>query len=223
MQCVTNLASICGTCSAIVRNFSYVYTRLYSIMVKTAPILFVCCFARAEKLTRRSNVILETLRSVSCSRNVHPFTEPEVYCGVNRTPQWAPYFPKQVSSHLITLTLSYHPFTFVNLQLDAQNSYLFTYNTYIKILLCFDHYPVHLQEAYVVTVYVQPLVSSLAGDCLVHRLRKVILRCIVNQPSRCPIYVLPSGSLPPNSTTKMLRTLSPTFMLCVPSVLFSLF
>jgi len=59
----------------------------------------------------------------------------------------------------------------VDLQLDAQNSCLFTYNTFIKIL--YMHYPAHLQEVYVVIVYRQPLVSSLsAGDCLVHRLRK---------------------------------------------------
>jgi hypothetical protein len=38
---------------------------------------------------------------------------------------------------------------------------------------CFERYPAHLQEVYVVTGYMQPLVSSLsAGDCLVHRLRK---------------------------------------------------
>jgi hypothetical protein len=38
---------------------------------------------------------------------------------------------------------------------------------------CFEHYPAHLQEVYVVNVYTQPLVSSLsAGDCLVQRLRK---------------------------------------------------
>ena len=31
----------------------------------------------------------------------------------------------------------------------------------------FEHYPAHLQEAYAVTVYMQPLVSSLsADDCL---------------------------------------------------------
>jgi hypothetical protein len=37
----------------------------------------------------------------------------------------------------------------------------------------FEHYPAHLQEVYVVIVYMQPLVSSLsAGDCLVHWLRK---------------------------------------------------
>ena len=36
-----------------------------------------------------------------------------------------------------------------------------------------EHYPAHLQEVYVVIVYMQPLVSSLsAGDSLVHRLRK---------------------------------------------------
>jgi hypothetical protein len=42
----------------------------------------------------------------------------------------------------------------------------------LKSSTCFEHYPAHLQEVYVVTVYMQPLVSSLsAGDCLVHLLR----------------------------------------------------
>jgi len=37
----------------------------------------------------------------------------------------------------------------------------------------FRAYPAHLQEVYVVVVYMQSLVSSLsAGDCLVHQLRK---------------------------------------------------
>jgi len=37
----------------------------------------------------------------------------------------------------------------------------------------FRAYPAHLQEVYVIIVYMQSLVSSLsAGDCLVHRLRK---------------------------------------------------
>ena len=43
----------------------------------------------------------------------------------------------------------------------------------LKSSTCFEHYPAHLQEVYVITVYMKPLVSSLsAGDCLVHRLRK---------------------------------------------------
>jgi len=43
----------------------------------------------------------------------------------------------------------------------------------LKSSTCFEHYPIHLQEVYVLIVYMQPLVSSLsAGDCLVHRLRK---------------------------------------------------
>jgi len=43
----------------------------------------------------------------------------------------------------------------------------------LKSSTCFEHYPAHLQEIYVVIVYMQPLVSSLStGDCLVHRLRK---------------------------------------------------
>jgi len=36
---------------------------------------------------------------------------------------------------------------------------------------CFEHYPAHVQEVYVVIVYMQPLVLSLsAGDHLVYRL-----------------------------------------------------
>jgi hypothetical protein len=43
----------------------------------------------------------------------------------------------------------------------------------LKSSTCFKHCPAHLQEVYVVIVYMQPLVSSLsAGDCPVHRLRK---------------------------------------------------
>jgi hypothetical protein len=54
--------------------------------------------------------------------------------------------------------------TLVDLQLDTQNSYLFTYNTFIKILYMFRHFPAHLREVYVVTVYMQPLVSLLSAD-----------------------------------------------------------
>jgi len=43
----------------------------------------------------------------------------------------------------------------------------------LKSSKCFEHYPAHLQEVYVVIVYMKPLVLSLsAGDCPVHRLRK---------------------------------------------------
>ena len=43
----------------------------------------------------------------------------------------------------------------------------------LKSSTCFEHCPGHLQEVYVIIVYMQPLVSSLsASDCLVHRLRK---------------------------------------------------
>ena len=36
----------------------------------------------------------------------------------------------------------------------------------LKSCTCFEHYPTHLQEVYVVIVYMQSLVSSLsAGDC----------------------------------------------------------
>ena len=57
----------------------------------------------------------------------------------------------------------YRSITLVNFQLDAQNSYLFAYNTrhLLKSSTRFEHYPAHLQEVYVVIVYMQPLVSSL--------------------------------------------------------------
>jgi hypothetical protein len=43
----------------------------------------------------------------------------------------------------------------------------------LKSSTCFEHYPAHLQEVYVVIAYMQPLVSSpSAVDCPVHRLRK---------------------------------------------------
>ena len=59
-----------------------------------------------------------------------------------------------------------------DLQLDAQNSYLFTYNTFIKILYMFRALPCSSSGGlYRNCIYMQPLVSSLsAGDCLVHRL-----------------------------------------------------
>jgi len=43
--------------------------------------------------------------------------------------------------------------TLFDLQLDAQNSYLFVYIIHLlKTSTCFEHYPAHLQEVYVVTV-----------------------------------------------------------------------
>jgi hypothetical protein len=64
--------------------------------------------------------------------------------------------------------------TLVDFQLDAQNNYLFIYIiNLLKSSTCFEHYPAHLQEVYVVIVYMQPLVSSLsAGGCPVYQLRK---------------------------------------------------
>jgi len=56
----------------------------------------------------------------------------------------------------------HHSITLVNLQLDAQNSYLFIYiYIYIYIYIihllksstCFEHYPAHLQDVYVVIVH----------------------------------------------------------------------
>ena len=59
-------------------------------------------------------------------------------------------------------------------QLDAQNSYLFTYNTFIKILYMFRTLPCSSSGGLRRNcIYMQPLVSSLsAGGCPGHRLRK---------------------------------------------------
>jgi len=61
--------------------------------------------------------------------------------------------------------------TLVDFQLDAQNSYLFIYNTFIKIFYMFRALPCSSSEGlHRNCIYMQPLVSSLsAGDCLVHR------------------------------------------------------
>jgi hypothetical protein len=56
----------------------------------------------------------------------------------------------------------------------------------LKSSTCFLHYPAHLQKVYVVTVYMQPPVSSLfAGDCPVHRLRNNLFlnRCTRQSPA----------------------------------------
>jgi len=67
----------------------------------------------------------------------------------------------------------------VNLQLDTQNSYIFTYNTFIKILYMFRALPCLSSEGlrrnctyiYIIYIYMQPLISSFfAGDCPVYRL-----------------------------------------------------
>jgi hypothetical protein len=65
----------------------------------------------------------------------------------------------------------HHSITLVDLQLDSQNSYLFTYNTFIKILYVFQALPCSSSGGlHRNCIYMQPLVSSLsAGDCLVHR------------------------------------------------------
>jgi len=57
----------------------------------------------------------------------------------------------------------------------------------LKSSTCFEHCPAHLQEVYVITVYMQPLVLSLsAGDCPVHRLREnsfFLNRCTGKSPA----------------------------------------
>jgi len=74
----------------------------------------------------------------------------------------------------------------VDLQLDAQNSFYLYIMHLLKSSTCFELYPAHLQEVYVVIVYMQHLVSSLsAGDCPVHRLRKQFFlnRCTGQSPA----------------------------------------
>jgi len=93
-QRITNLQSIFWTCSAIVGNFSYIYTRLYSITVKNTSILFVFYFARANKLTWKRNDILEKPRSLCCSRNFHPSQNPKSIAVFTGARQWASFCPE---------------------------------------------------------------------------------------------------------------------------------
>jgi len=63
--------------------------------------------------------------------------------------------------------------TLVDLQLDAPILIYLHIIPLLKSSTCFEHYPAHLKEVYVVNVYLQPLISSLsAGDYPLHRLRK---------------------------------------------------
>ena len=64
----------------------------------------------------------------------------------------------------------------LDFQLDEQNSYLFTHNTFIKILYMFRALPCSSSGGLCRNcIYIQPLVSSLsAGDCPVYRLKRTL-------------------------------------------------
>jgi hypothetical protein len=68
--------------------------------------------------------------------------------------------------------------TLLNFQLDAQNSYLFIYNTFINILYMFRALSCSSsgglrRNCIYMCIYMQSLVALIsAGDCPVHRLRK---------------------------------------------------
>ena len=52
--------------------------------------------------------------------------------------------------------------TLFDLQLDAQILIYLHIIHLLKSSTCFEHYPAHLQEVYVVIVYMQPLVTEAA-------------------------------------------------------------
>ena len=56
--------------------------------------------------------------------------------------------------HLDEWLTVHRSITFVDFHLVAQNSYLYIYNKFLKSSTCCEHYPDHLQEAYVVIVYI---------------------------------------------------------------------
>ena len=65
----------------------------------------------------------------------------------------------------------------------------------LKFSTCFEHCPAHLQEVYVVIVYMQPLVSSLcAGDSPVNRLRKNISFLTGAQDSHLQTVTIPEAA-----------------------------
>jgi len=65
----------------------------------------------------------------------------------------------------------------------------------LKSSKCFEHFPAHPQEVYVIIVYMQPLVSSLsAGDCPVHRLRKLSFFLTGAQDSHLQRVTIPEAA-----------------------------
>ena len=109
-------------------------------------------------------------------------------CPVRRTSSGGtiPSLPnKSPSGKLCSLSLSFffaplddwltvhRSITLVNFHLDAQNSYLFIYYTFIKILYMFR--AVRCSSSGGLILSMQYLISSLSvGDCPVHRLRKFL-------------------------------------------------
>jgi hypothetical protein len=82
-------------------------------------------------------------------------------------------FSSQTFSRIHTPTFS--NLTLGDFQLYAKILVYFYIKHLLKFSTCFEHYPAHLQEVYVVILYLQPPLSSLsAGDCPVHWLRKKI-------------------------------------------------
>ena len=55
-------------------------------------------------------------------------------------------------------------FSLFDLQLDAKILIYLRIIHLLKSSTCFEHYPAHLQEVYIIIVYMQPLVSSLSAE-----------------------------------------------------------
>ena len=81
-------------------------------------------------------------------------------------------FLKQKLCHFLrmshnTVNISLKPWLISNLM---HKILIYLYITHLlKSSTCFEHYPAHLQEVYVVTVYMQPLVSSLSASAVTCR------------------------------------------------------
>ena len=112
--------------------------------------LTVCCIT--TKLSLVSKFLLHCLQTRTVSTHVNFVLKPQ-------------YIDDWLTVH--------RSITLIDLQLDVQILIYLHIIHLLKYSTCFEHCPAHLQEVYVVIVYMQPLVSSLsAGDCPVHRLRK---------------------------------------------------
>ena len=93
-------------------------------------------------------------------RNIPYFSE--LHCTIRRC----------VQSDLFVWVLSKNCLTLVDLRFDAQNSYLFTYNTFIKILYMFRALPCSSSGGLRRNcIYAVPVSTLSAGDCPVNRLR----------------------------------------------------
>jgi len=115
--------------------------------------IIVCAIIWITKyITLPGDKTVSVVDTVSSGENYRSYVESEI-----DRKEW-----KQITNN----SDSFHPKAYLWLISNLMHKIL-TYLHIIHLLkssTCFEHYPAHIQEVYIVTVYMQPLVSSLVPN-----------------------------------------------------------